>query len=335
MADKLYDYIYEKLQEPVKVYLNKETKELLEHDCESFGIATRNEFYNLLVSNYISEYVEHLEESGKRILSIMDEMIVARNRDELPVIARKIAWKNATAEDYKERGEYESIRINSYNTDPIAEMISSAADSVKVSVFFRNLFLNYLSLPAYRREQIIFIDSYNTIMKALKDGLKISYRNKNKKKSHTLSVYSLEQSDLEFHNYLIGSFGQGKGAASIKLLSIETVRILNEKAVFDDTFEECYKAMEDNGCQFGIGELKYWKLYLTDEDLNTYKSRYIERPKIYSRGEDEKGKYCIFNCSDFQLKGFFMPFKKTFVLEECLANGTIKKNPSQVQNLNP
>ena len=105
MPAKLYDYIYEKLQEPIKVYLNKETKELLEHDCQSFGIATRNEFYNLLVSNYISEYVDHLEESGKRILSMMEDLIVARNKDELPAIARKIAWKDATALDSRERGE--------------------------------------------------------------------------------------------------------------------------------------------------------------------------------------------------------------------------------------
>lgn len=318
MADKIYDYIYEKLQEPVKVYLNKETKELLEHDCESFGIATRNEFYNLLVSNYISEYVEHLEEAGKRILSMMDEMIVARNRDELPVIARKIAWKNATAEDYKERGEYVSIRINSYNTDPIAEMISSAADNVKVSVFFRNLFLNYLSLPAYRREQIIFIDNYNTIMKALKDGLKISYRNKNKKKSHNFSIRSLEQSDLEFHNYLVGSFDHLPGAASIKLSSIETVHILNEKAAFNDTFEECYKAMEDNGCQFGISELKYWKCYLSADELRTYNGRYLDRPAIFRQGSDDKGNWYIFNCSRFQLDGFFNPFGSSIEFEECV-----------------
>ena len=157
MPAKQYDYIYEKLQEPIKVYLNKETKELLEHDCQSFGISTRNEFYNLLVSNYISEYVNHLEESGKRILSMMEDLIVARNKDELPAIARKIAWKDATALDSRERGEYISIRINTDNADTIAEMISSAIDNVKVSVFFRNLFLNYLSLPAYRREQIIIV----------------------------------------------------------------------------------------------------------------------------------------------------------------------------------
>lgn len=318
MPAKQYDYIYEKLQEPIKVYLNKETKELLEHDCQSFGISTRNEFYNLLVSNYISEYVNHLEESGKRILSMMEDLIVARNKDELPAIARKIAWKDATALDSRERGEYISIRINTDNADTIAEMISSAIDNVKVSVFFRNLFLNYLSLPAYRREQIIFIDSYNTIAKALKEGLKISYRNRSRKKSHIFSIYSLEQSDLEFHNYLIGSFDHVPGAASIKLSSIETVRILNEKASFNDTFKQCYQAMEANGCQFGISELKYWKCYLNADELRTYHGHYLDRPAIYRQGSDDKGNWYIFNCSRFQLDSFFNAFGESIKFEECV-----------------
>lgn len=317
MPAKLYDYIYEKLQEPIKVYLNKETKELLEHDCKSFGISTRNEFYNLLLANFISEYVNQLEGSGKRILSMMEDLIVARNKDELPAIARKIAWKDATALDSRERGEYISIRINADNADTIAEMISSAIDNVKVSVFFRNLFLNYLSLPAYRREQIIFIDSYNTITKALKEGLKISYRNRSRKKSHIFSIYSLEQSDLEFHNYLIGSFDHVPGAASIKLSSIETVRILNEKASFNDTFEQCYQAMEDNGCQFGISELKYWKCYLNADELKTYHGRYLDRPAIYRQGSDDKGNWYIFNCSRFQLDSFFNAFGESIKFVEC------------------
>ena len=44
METDLYDTIYEKLQEPVKIYLNRETKELLENDCTSFSITNRKPF---------------------------------------------------------------------------------------------------------------------------------------------------------------------------------------------------------------------------------------------------------------------------------------------------
>ena len=163
METNLYDTIYEKLQEPVKIYLNRETKELLENDCTSFSITNRNHFYNLLIINYIDLYLKHLEETGKKVLTIMDEDIIGGNKEMFPLISRKIAYKTQTIEDYKERGDYISLRISSYNVAAISEMIASTTNDIKVSVFFRNLFLDYLSLPAYKREQILFKEQYEKI----------------------------------------------------------------------------------------------------------------------------------------------------------------------------
>lgn len=41
MQTNIYDTIYEKLQEPVKIYLNKETKLLLENDYTNFNIVNK------------------------------------------------------------------------------------------------------------------------------------------------------------------------------------------------------------------------------------------------------------------------------------------------------
>lgn len=315
MQTNIYDTIYEKLQEPVKIYLNKETKLLLENDYTNFNIVNKNHFYNLLITNYIELYLKHLEETGKKVLSIMDEDIIGGNKEMFPVISRKIAYKTQTIEDYKERGDFISLRISSNNVSTISEMIASTTNDIKVSVFFRNLFLDYLSLPAYKREQIIFKEQYDKITNALSNNFKISYRNKDRKKSHVFSIHSIELSKLEFHNYLVGSFDNKPGAASIKLTSIETVRIINEKTAFPDNFDECYAAMKDNGVQFGISELKYWKVYITDEGYTRYTQRYLDRPKIHSQGKDEKGTWYIFNCSKFQLDGYFNPFGNKIILE--------------------
>ena len=126
--------------------------------------------------------------------------------------------------------------------------------------------------------------------------------------SSIFSIHSIELSKLEFHNYLVGSFDNRPGAASIKLTSIETVHVINEKATFSDNFDECYAAMKENGIQFGISELKYYKLYLTAEEYLRYTQRYLDRPKIQNQGHDEKGTWYIFNCSKFQLDGYFNPF---------------------------
>ena len=310
MAKKLYDEVYDKLKEPIKIYLNSETKRLLESDCKNFEIKNKNQFYNTLISNYIGDYVDHLEKEAKQILEMMQDLIIGGNKDDFPSIARKIAYKNAFSDELKERSSYISLRVNANNTIQVAEMIATTDENVKVSVFFRNLFLNYLSLPVYKREQIIFADQYNKIMRSIKEHLMISYRNKNKHESRDFSVYSIKQSGIELHNYVIGSQNNDHavGTVSIKLSSIGSVRLLNEKATFNSTFEECYKPMKDNGYQFGIDEVKYWKVYLTDKEYNKYEKRYLDRPTIYDAGSDEGGNYYIFNCSEFQLKNYFCPF---------------------------
>lgn len=89
MQTNLYDTIYEKLQEPVKIYLNKETKLLLENDCNNFSIQNKNQFYNLLISNYIELYIKHLEETGRKILNIMNEDIIGGNKEQFLIISRK------------------------------------------------------------------------------------------------------------------------------------------------------------------------------------------------------------------------------------------------------
>ena len=110
--------------------------------------------------------------------------------------------------------------------------------------------MSYCEKPFSKREQIIFKEQYEKITHALKNKLKISYRNKDKKKSHIFSIRSIELSKLEFHNYIVGSFENRPGAASIKLTSIETVHILNERADFPETFEECYVTQPDLGLGF-------------------------------------------------------------------------------------
>lgn len=316
MQTNLYDTIYEKLQEPVKIYLNKETKLLLENDCSNFTIQNKNQFYNLLISNYIELYIKHLEETDRKILDIMNEDIIGGNKEQFLIISRKIAYRTQNNIDYKEKGDYISLRINSHSTSLIAEMIASASSDIKISVFFRNLFLDYLSLPAYKREQIIFKEQYEKITHALKNKLKISYRNKDKKKSHIFSIRSIELSKLEFHNYIVGSFENRPGAASIKLTSIETIRVLNERTAFSENFDECYAAMKDNGFQFGISELKNHKIYLSNEEYLRYTQRYLDRPKIQDQGHDDKGNWYIFNCSKFQLEGYFNPFGDGIKIEE-------------------
>ena len=84
--------------------------------------------------------------------------------------------------------------------------------------------------------------------------------------------------------------------------------VINEKSAFSDNFDECYAAMKENGIQFGISELKYYKLYLTAEEYLRYTQRYLDRPKIHDQGHDDKGNWYIFNCSKFQLEGYFNPF---------------------------
>ena len=272
-----------------------------------FDVDNKNYFFNLLIANYIDEYVSILEKRKDKMLEVLNENIIGGNKEDFIEIAYKLAHNSIQSEGYGDNDRFISLRIANDNVAPIASLISKT-NQPKVSVFLRNLFMSYLTLPAYKREQIIYAKQYNVMLKALSRNVKISYRNRKKRKSHTMSPYSVEQSLIEFHNYVIGTIDGKSGATSVKLLNMESVIMLSDKCELSDNFKEAYKVMQQNGIQFAVDELKRHKVYMSDEAYKKYNVRYIDKPVIVDSGADENGEYYIFNCSKFQLENFFMPF---------------------------
>ena len=66
-----------------------------------------------------------------------------------------------------------------------------------------------------------------------------------------------------------------------------------------------------NGIQFAVQEDRLFTIVLSKDGYNNYLNRYLEQPEpIETEHMDDGSVRMTFDCSLFQLKGYFEPFRK-------------------------
>ena len=172
-----------------------------------------------------------------------------------------------------------------------------------------------MTLPVYKREQVIYKDELSKINNAIIKKEKLSYYRKDTGKRHILNPYSVETSSYEMFNYLVGQFDYSeKHKTSIRISKISDIVPIHESAEFTDDFEICLKAMRRNGIQFAMDEVVLKTVELNENQYNAYKRKYLDRPAIVSETLTDGIHICTFDCSDFQLETYFAPFDNNIII---------------------
>ena len=203
-----------------------------------------------------------------------------------------------------------NFRLQKKVRNKAIEALCNGPTSLDISSFFRSMFLSYLSFPVYKREQFIYKKEIDSINKIIQNGEKMNYTNKDNNHSHFFNPYIIDHSPHELFNYLIGQFDHGdRHNTSIRVSKIKEIVPIHERSSFSGSFYECYDIIRKNGIQFGgIDEVLSRKVVLNEEQYRQYHRRYLDRP-IIIREEIEDGMHiCHFNCSEFQLRAYFIPF---------------------------
>lgn len=313
MKRKIID-LENSLAESVKVKISKSDHDLLLQDAKMFGFSKTNKFLNDLIINYIDEYYQQLEQATSSILIGMEDFSLGRDKNDFAIAARKTALSVCShSNSYsKDLTSTFSIAIRESSRTAIIETIYKLNPDIQISVFFRSLFKSYLSLPEYKRELIIFkklVDKLNPLLKKNK----IQYVSPGKEPKY-LSPYSIEHSNHELRNYLIGESNNNHNIVSIRLMNIEKVYATDEKASFRDDFEVCFNLMSKNGIQFSINEISDKKIKLTKNGYGIFNNRFIDRP-VPEKVEKKNDIYELtFRSSQAQLDFYFFPFKDEIII---------------------
>lgn len=312
MKRKILD-IENSLAETIKIKLNKADYNLLLQDSKMFGYTKTNKFINDLIINYIEDYYLQLEQTASSILVGMDKFSNEKDKIDFKIAARKTALNlySHSSSYSKDLTSTLSVVIRESSRQIIVETIYKLKTDIQISVFFRSLFKSYLSLPEYKRELIIFKKLVDKLIPLLKKN-KIQYVSPGKEPRY-LNPYSIEHSNHELRNYLIGETDNNHNVVSIRLMNIEKIYAIEEKASFRKDFEDCYNLMEKNGFQFSINEISDKTIKLTKKGYEIFNSRFIDRPHKESIEIKDDVYSLTFKCSQAQLDFYFYPFNNEII----------------------
>ncbi len=234
---------------------------VIKSDAEEFGF-TLNGFYNEIFSIYSKK---------KRELEIVQK---SKNND---VIQFNLNKDNCEL--------YLSI-LRMYETQIEAE-------------FWKRVLYNYIDMPKYKRELIVFQDIVNQIEYSIKKNIKIEAKYKGE--VVILEPYFIKYAGGESRNYLHAYSEKDKDYKNYRLTSIRILRILEEKQKYNnkkyiDEIKNNFDPFLSYGCET--------KVKLTETGIEHYNKVMINRPEI----KKIEGDIYTFHCSTENAKIYFPHF---------------------------
>jgi hypothetical protein len=323
--------------EKIKINLTSKALEDLTNDMISFeyykkdGQINKNGFLNTLLKNYFSIYDTQATEEIEKYTNIIKKHIFQENKAN--EIINELIISNSFFAFTKQDSLNASISfklINSnYNIFKIIE--NKYLKYQSISSFFRNMIDTYLSLPKYKREQIIYLNTYELLIDAIKDKRKIKVFMKADEEREVMP-YSVSTSKEELYNYLISMTDnkeKKRYVSSIRLARIESIYLLKEKYTFSSEDTEKVDCVIKNGAQFPYTNPCLAQIKLTSVGQKLYKKKYLNRPTP-TKIEDD---IYHFNCSYDQLVLYFFSFgKEAKILSPDYLTNNLKEKYLQAYN---
>ena len=308
--------------EKIKINLDKRAATKLNNDITIFrylkenGSANKNGFLNTLLANYFPIYHNIAHKHIQRYNKIINTHL--NNKNTSTNIINDLISTNKFFSYNKTNSLEVSINFKPINSNKkiISIIINEYTHHQSISSFFRNMIEHYLSLPQYKREQIIYLDSYEILQEAINEKRKICLYTDNNKT--TLLPYKLVTSNEEMYTYLICLNEQLYCIKSYHLYKIKNFFKSNETFTFNNDELEKLENVAINSPQFPYNDEPETIIELTQAGVKMYEKKYLNRPTPY---KIENNKY-YFNCSHSQIILYFFPFAKN---AKIIAPNSIKE----------
>lgn len=299
--------------EKIKINLTKKALDDLTNDMLLFeyykkdGEINKNGFMNTLLKNYFSIYDNEASKLIEKYTKIVKNHLFQESKanDLINDLVSSSPFFSFNKQDTLETSFSFKLINSNYH---IFRMIENKyLNYQSISSFFRNMIDSYLSLPKYKREQIIYLNNYELINEAIEDKVKIKVFLKSGEERE-IEPYAIAYSKEEIYNYLIG-MGDGKNKRSvigIHLSRIDSIYFLKEKYSINKEEKEKLDNVIKNGAQFPYTNPCIAKIKLTKAGQRLYKRKYLNRPTAINI----EGDIYYFNCSFDQLSLYFFSFGK-------------------------
>lgn len=294
------------MPDKVKVNLDPISYNRLIRDMEIFHITktdkspNKNLFINLLYKNMLDDYMEIVINQVKAMKNA--------NIDEKKALSLFFKLENVRIDTLNKYFNTNiTFILHKENEKSYKELLKDKFNGLSESSFFRNLIYAYLDKPQSKREEIIFKDNYNLILKAINNKQAISFIHHNNKVN--LAPYKLATSKEEFLTYVIGLNANMK-VRSYHLSTMNDLKIEDNFTTFDDEICQLFDRNISNGINYPYDKEYNVSIKMNDQAIRKFESNFINRP--YPTKID--GNIYTFNCSFYQLKSYFSGFTKDIIV---------------------
>lgn len=322
--------------EKIKINLDCTTLNKLCDDMATFkftkenGAINKNGFLNTLLKNYFPIY----DSEASKYIDLYTKII--NNHIGNEKLANEIINDLISSNEYFSFNKSSalessiSFKPSNYNLNLLRIIDNKYLNYQSISSFFRNMIEHYLSLPQYKREQIIYLETYTIIKEAIEGNYKIILHLNDKQ--NELLPYKIVTSKEEIYNYLVCLSKNEKSTTmfSIHLYKIKYVYLVNQKFLFTkDEILKLDKAIT-HGAQFPYYNDEETIIKLTPAGIKLYNKKYLNRPTPYKIENDTY----YFNCSFAQISLYFFSFgKEALILEPSSLKSYFKSRYLEALNI--
>lgn len=314
--------------EKIKINLDKLTLAKLYDDMICFNFykkdmkINKNGFLNILIKNYFPIYDKEASEQISKCTKIVTYHLGSNNRAN-DIINDLIKSDSMFAFSKKETLDVHiSFKPNNINTKIINIILNKYLPYQSLASFFRHMIEHYLSLPQYKREQIIFSDTYTLINEAIENHRKIFIQIKDEKKE--VIPYKVVTNKEEIYNYLVCLVENTNHTHihSFHLYKIDHVYLIPQKYTIEEEQKNMLDKISSTYPQFPYSDNQHAKIQLTNEGIKLFNSKYLNRPIPY---HIENNVY-FFDCAYSQLLVYFFSFgKEAKIIEPTKLKETFKE----------
>lgn len=293
-----------------------------------FGESKKNGFYSRALF-YTYEYLTS-KDRLERIKNILKESVGSKilssvKEPELNEMARKINQK-IQGSHYKPATVRQIYVRPTGILAPEIDRIICENNTQAASTTFRNILLEYISLPQYIREQLIFGKNYEVLLRAFKEKRKVLIKIDNGcATEYVMELFGLIRGKEEFHTYVTGYiYGENntKELRALKLCTIQDAKIIEGTySLSEEEKKEAGERIKQNPA-FISGGYETVQVRFTDKGKSLYSHLYKDRPRY----KEINGDIYTFECSVFQITNYLKSFGKEAVI---INNSKIKNELKQ------
>ncbi len=309
----------------INIYVPQYVGAILDNDAVQFEVlkkdghtVNKNKFLTMLIQGFYDSYMDEARSAYNSIYDILDSSELGRERQS--DLANKILKKVFLPEVPTRKGK-NPVKLSlkpTKTTIPLIKriMLDLGAEDY-ISQFFCRMLMSYCEKPFSVREQILFKENYDFILKACEEQALIRFTTIwNSTDIHEVIPYKIVVGQEEMFTYILGGERNKRtGIMEAKSYRLNRISSLGYGSIREPLTEQVERHLEmmiHYAPQFAINDDEVSCVKLTEEGCIYFNRIYYGRPKVEKMVKVEEYWLFYFKCSKEQLYQYFKRFEKNW-----------------------